>query len=163
MLLHQNTGELLEMKICRIRLKFWFSPSFEPARTMQLKNFRYYHQVALFQVVKVFNSKLRLFSNGSFNPKIVFGFRKQFCSYLTSDILYSRILRGCSTGNGGAKNSNFIISTICDMQKMRKHRLFGNGISNFRSQMTTWGARGDYSIWWCKQQHGIQHLQESSL
>jgi hypothetical protein len=46
---------------------------------------------------------------------------------------------------------------------MRKHRLSENGISNFGSQMTTYGARGDSMIWWCKQQHGIQHLQESSL
>jgi hypothetical protein len=29
--------------------------------------------------------------------------------------------------------------------------------------MTTGGARSESTIWWCKQQHGIQHLQESSL
>ena len=40
-------------------------------------------------------------------------------------------------------------------QKMRKHRLCGNGISNYRSQMTTGGATGDSLIWWCKQQDGI--------
>jgi hypothetical protein len=45
---------------------------------------------------------------------------------------------------------------------MRKHRLCGNGISNCRSQMTTGGATGDHMIWWCKQQHGIEHLQEIS-
>ena len=38
---------------------------------------------------------------------------------------------------------------------MRKHRLCGNGISNYRSQMTTGGATGDSMIWWCKQHHGI--------
>jgi hypothetical protein len=49
----------------------------------------------------------------------------------------------CSTGNGGA----------------RKLELFqindGNGISNYRSQMTAGSARRDSLIWWCKQQQGI--------
>jgi hypothetical protein len=48
------------------------------------------------------------------------------------------------------------------MQKMRKHRLSENGISNYRAQMITGGARGDLMICWCEQHHGILHLSEKS-
>jgi hypothetical protein len=45
---------------------------------------------------------------------------------------------------------------------MRKHRLCGNDINNYRSQITTGGARGDFMIWWCEQHHDIEHLKKMS-
>ena len=53
----------------------------------------------------------------------------------------------CSTGNEGARQLELF--QIND----------GNGISNFRSQMTTGGAKGDFMIRWCKQHHGIYHYK----
>ena len=37
---------------------------------------------------------------------------------------------------------------------MRKHRFCENDISNFESQMTTGGVRGDSMILGCRQHHG---------
>jgi hypothetical protein len=54
-----------------------------------------------------------------------------------------------------SENSNYFKSIIQGAEKMRKHRLCENGISNYGSHMTTGGAKSDFMLWWCKQQHGI--------
>jgi hypothetical protein len=83
-----------------------------------------------------------------------FGWNVKFCSRLTSQILDTQTITWCNTGNEGARKLE-IYEINEGAQKMREHRLCGNGISNYESQMTTAGVRGDFMIWWCEQHHGI--------
>jgi hypothetical protein len=64
--------------------------------------------------------------------------------------LTSKFRRGIAPEMQVLKKKNYSKLMIWDMQKMREHRLCEIGISNYRSQMTTGGARGGSMIWWCE-------------